>query len=179
MDSEYWNTLFEKRTETFPPEEYLVKKLHLLRGKTILDLGCGDGRNSLYLTEKGYDVTAVDFSDSGLAKIKASNREVKTVLMDINDSHELGKMGLYDNILLNHFIPDETSLRILPDLLSDRGVLIIVAFDKEIKKQRENVKNLILEQSDIDLLQSSLEIIENHQIEDERGIFNRCIFRKK
>jgi cyclopropane fatty-acyl-phospholipid synthase-like methyltransferase len=39
------------------------------RGKA-LDLGAGDGRNALYLARAGYDVTAVDSSRVGLAKLE-------------------------------------------------------------------------------------------------------------
>jgi len=34
-----------------------------LTGKRILDLGCGNGRNAVYLAQSGFEVTAVDFSD--------------------------------------------------------------------------------------------------------------------
>ncbi len=39
------------------------------RGKA-LDIGAGDGRNALYLARAGYDVTAVDSSCVGLAKLE-------------------------------------------------------------------------------------------------------------
>lgn len=41
-------------------------------GKTAIDLGCGIGRNSLYLAGLGYRVTAVDFAESALRKFEAS-----------------------------------------------------------------------------------------------------------
>ncbi len=34
----------------------------------VLDLGCGDGRNSLYAATRGFDVTAIDISESGINK---------------------------------------------------------------------------------------------------------------
>ena len=37
-------------------------------GKDAIDLGCGIGRNSLYLAERGYSVVAVDFAESALDK---------------------------------------------------------------------------------------------------------------
>jgi len=38
-----------------------------VRGLAVLDLGCGTGRHSLWLTEAGATVTAVDFSEGMLA----------------------------------------------------------------------------------------------------------------
>ncbi len=40
--------------------EVFLKELE--EGDTILDMGCGSGRDSLYLYELGYDVTALDAS---------------------------------------------------------------------------------------------------------------------
>ena len=45
-----------------------IKKHRLETGKKTIDLGCGIGRNTLYLVEQGYRVTAVDFAESALEK---------------------------------------------------------------------------------------------------------------
>ncbi len=44
------------------PNEFLVEKVSNLEPGRALDLGCGEGRNALWLAERGWDVTAVDFS---------------------------------------------------------------------------------------------------------------------
>ncbi len=47
-----------------------------LTGATALDLGCGEGRYTLYLAQKGCHVTAVDISRAGLDKLgKAAWKE--------------------------------------------------------------------------------------------------------
>jgi tellurite methyltransferase len=38
---------------------------------TVLDIGCGEGRNSLYLSESGLDVDAFDISEAGISKLKS------------------------------------------------------------------------------------------------------------
>ncbi len=43
-------------------------------GARVLDLGCGDGRNAIPLAESGFDVTAVDISEAGIAKINTLTR---------------------------------------------------------------------------------------------------------
>ncbi|MDA1075466.1 MAG: class I SAM-dependent methyltransferase [Proteobacteria bacterium] len=35
-----------------------------------LDVACGEGRNAIWLAEKGWDVTAIDFSDVGIDKAR-------------------------------------------------------------------------------------------------------------
>lgn len=40
----------------------------LLPGRRALDIACGEGRNSIYLAQNGYQVTAVDISELGLER---------------------------------------------------------------------------------------------------------------
>ncbi|MBB6482729.1 class I SAM-dependent methyltransferase [Spirochaeta isovalerica] len=179
MDAVFWNNVFDNRINSIPPEEYLIEKKHLLYGKTVLDLGAGDGRNSIYLNEIGYHVTAIDFSETGLHKIKEISSNVVTVLMDINNETELSKIGSFDNIILNHFIPDQKSIQLLPDLLNANGVLLLVAFDKIMEQKRKNTKNLIIGNEQIESLKDSMDIIHIDQVNDDRGIFNRCLLKKR
>ena len=51
--------------------------------KTVLDLGAGKGRGSLWLATRGYKVTALDISPSALAHIRRQNPEIETVCGDI------------------------------------------------------------------------------------------------
>ena len=43
----------------------------LLHGGMALDLACGTGRNALYLAERGYQVSAVDWSSAALGILEA------------------------------------------------------------------------------------------------------------
>lgn len=63
----------------------LVKQL-TTRAK-VLDLGCGDGRNAIFLAENGFDVTAVDISEAGIKKLQywihKKGLSIETVIGDI------------------------------------------------------------------------------------------------
>ena len=39
-------------------------------GERVLDLGCGPGRNAIWLAERGYDVTAIDFAPTALEALQ-------------------------------------------------------------------------------------------------------------
>jgi malonyl-CoA O-methyltransferase len=56
-----------------------------LRGKTVLDLGCGIGRHTIWLAAAGADVTAVDFSARMLdrAKSKPEMDRVRFIVHDL------------------------------------------------------------------------------------------------
>ncbi|MCE0845439.1 tellurite resistance methyltransferase TehB [Buttiauxella sp. A2-C1_F] len=96
------------------PENYFTEKYGLTRthsdvvnavtvvrpGRT-LDLGCGSGRNSLYLNQKGFDVTAWDknpMSISNLNKIIEAEG-LKNITADVVDLNTLHFDGEYDFIL--------------------------------------------------------------------------------
>ena len=42
---------------------------------SVLDLGCGDGRNALFLASKGFDVKALDLSLVGIEKMNRFAQE--------------------------------------------------------------------------------------------------------
>lgn len=74
-----------------------------LEGKTVLDIGGGPGRYSIYLAQQGYDVTLIDLSDGDveLAKEKAKefNVNIKAYQCDARDLSKLD-LGSFDNVLV-------------------------------------------------------------------------------
>jgi SAM-dependent methyltransferase len=67
--------IFFRDPENFPELEFIA--LALCDGK-VLDVGAGAGSHSLYLQEKGFDVTALDLSPQACTIMK--NRGVKKIL---------------------------------------------------------------------------------------------------
>jgi len=71
------------------PNDFLAENIkHLPKGK-VLCLADGEGRNSVYLAEQGYEVTAVDASASGMqkARLLADERAVNmnVIVSDLAD----------------------------------------------------------------------------------------------
>jgi SAM-dependent methyltransferase len=66
------------------PNRFLVEEAAGLAPGRALDLACGEGRNALWLAERGGQVTAVDFSSVGLEKARrlASERGLELVLVE-------------------------------------------------------------------------------------------------
>jgi tellurite methyltransferase len=96
-------------SENYYTEKYGLTRTHsdVVNAATIvppgktLDLGCGSGRNSLYLNQKGFDVTAWDknhLSISNLNKIIEAEG-LKNITTDVVDLNTLKFDGEYDFIL--------------------------------------------------------------------------------
>jgi SAM-dependent methyltransferase len=67
------------------------------RGR-ILDIGCGAGRHSLYLQEKGFDVTGIDNSPGAIKVCKL--RGLKKALVRPIDEIDKFRAGSFDTILM-------------------------------------------------------------------------------
>src|SRR5215467_7689672 len=52
------------------PTILLVETMQGLAPGTAIDLACGSGRNALYLAERGWNVTAVDGSDTAIRLVQ-------------------------------------------------------------------------------------------------------------
>lgn len=50
------------------PNRFVAEELAALPPGRAIDLGTGEGRNAIWLAERGWRVTAVDFSAAGLAQ---------------------------------------------------------------------------------------------------------------
>ena len=70
MESAHWDERYggEDLIWSAEPNLFLVAEVEHLRAGRALDLGCGEGRNAIWLAECGWRVTGVDFSAVGLAK---------------------------------------------------------------------------------------------------------------
>lgn len=69
------------------PTILLVETLAQLQPGKALDLACGTGRNALYMAEKGWDMTAIDGSETAIEVVRerstARALEVRTLVADL------------------------------------------------------------------------------------------------
>jgi len=84
------------------PNDFLREHAHFIpAGGTVLCLGEGEGRNAVFLAERGYDVVALDQSPVGLAKAQqlAASRSVliRTSVTDLSGYRFDG--GRWDGIV--------------------------------------------------------------------------------
>ena len=128
-DSEWWNNRFKARKLKSMSQEKILEddiKYFPKEGK-VLDLACGDGRNAIFLSEAGYDVTAVDFSKEALNRlnyfIEGKALNIETKLMDLSKEEIFDGLGQFQIIIINHYRLKSEFYAKLMNHLSDGGVL--------------------------------------------------------
>ena len=57
---------FPKKYNTNPVHSEVLEAMQTVKPGKALDLGCGQGRNALFLAQQGFDVTAVDQNELAL-----------------------------------------------------------------------------------------------------------------
>jgi SAM-dependent methyltransferase len=79
--AQFWNDRYSSvdRVWAAKPNALLVELVSGLSPGRALDVGAGEGRNSIWLAQNGWTVTAVDLSDVGLgrAEERASEEDVE------------------------------------------------------------------------------------------------------
>jgi SAM-dependent methyltransferase len=106
------------------PRPELVDLVHsgrLTPGRAV-DLGCGTGANSVFLAERGFEVTGIDFSRVALAKAqqKAAAAGVPVRFVEDDLTALRGGLGTFD-VLVDYGTLDD-----LPPQLRDRYVDSVV-----------------------------------------------------
>jgi tellurite methyltransferase len=86
---------------------------------SALDIGCGEGRNALYLARLGCRCTCLDISMTGLARTRENARKqgvrIKTIVADMNSHHLKNKFDLIFSTNTLQFMPVKHRKNIIGD----------------------------------------------------------------
>jgi SAM-dependent methyltransferase len=117
------------------PNRVLVAEVEGLTPGRALDLACGEGRNAIWLAERSWDVTGVDFSQVAIAKARASAEragvDVDFVCADLLD-YEPARGAADLVVVLFLQLPADERRRVLrraADALAPGGTLLLVGHD--------------------------------------------------
>jgi len=91
---------------TAPENRYILRQMGDLRGRRILDIGCGLGESSIYFALQGAQVTAVDISPKmiELAQRLAGQYGVR-IKTAVSDAESLGvEPGAFDFVFLGNLL---------------------------------------------------------------------------
>jgi 2-polyprenyl-3-methyl-5-hydroxy-6-metoxy-1,4-benzoquinol methylase len=142
FNSEYYLKVYSHRNEEEADRlaELIIKYTQLKIGSNILDMACGSGRHSIAFAKRGYDVTAVDFSENLLSEAKKNSSnvgvQIKLFLSDIREFKSDIKFDLTLNLFtsIGYFDNDEENFAVVQkanELLKKGGYFILDYFNKD------------------------------------------------
>ncbi|AUY26174.1 MAG: tellurite resistance methyltransferase TehB [Mixta calida] len=130
-------------TETYQltaPHSEVVAALPLLTPGKALDVGCGNGRNSLYLNMKGFEVDAWDKNPQSLDRLNhiiaaESISGIHTQLTDLNSVRFNGEYDFVFSTVVMMFLQPETIPQLIADMQASTAKngynLIVAAMDTD------------------------------------------------
>lgn len=139
MDKPFWEkTYSDMSVATFgkrPAGDVMKISSSFKKGMKALDIGCGEGRNAIYLAELGLEVDAFDISEAGIDKLNriAEEKSVK-VNAWVQDLTSYIFEKTYDVIICHgvlHLVDKHEWQRMLKDIKTNtnpRGLNIIGVF---------------------------------------------------
>lgn len=119
------------------PDPFVVTlPLYIQKSKlSVLDLGCGDGRNAIHLAERGYSVTAIDNSVKAIAILRRDAQARGVRLEAIPASIVSNKIrGSFDVVLM---------IRVLHELMHEEALKLIDSAKKHTSPGGLNVVQVI------------------------------------
>ena len=131
-----WNDRHRGGTiESREPNAILVDVVGESTAGSALDVACGDGVNAVWLASRGWRVTAVDWSDAGLAKARAMARDTGVTIDWVEaDLLEWSPSDTFDlvTVLYLHLPPDERRSAYLAAAaaVAPGGRLLVVGHDR-------------------------------------------------
>lgn len=140
MDVNFWNTRYKEAEFAYgtEPNDFLKSKIQAFKPNSkILCLAEGEGRNAVFLAEHNHHVTAVDYSQEGLNKLKKlasdKNLSIETVCIDLN--HYKIEENKWDGIIciFGHF-PEPLRQTVFKQVfkgLNKGGVFLMEAYHKD------------------------------------------------
>lgn len=170
-----------------------MNKYHISKKSKILDLGCGEGRDAIYLLNKGYNVLALDYSDTVIKKCN----ELSDYLYQenfkqfdlIEDKLDIKFDFIYSIAVLHMFITPfhrNKYLEFIKEHLKEDGIALISVLGDGIKnstsdytKAFDNVKRVVMNNNkELNIVTTSCKIVDWKTLENEITLNNLKIREK-
>lgn len=72
-----------------PLAKELVEDLKNKKSVDILEIGCGNGRDSIFMAKEGYSVIGIDVAPEAIKIAKKKSKGIKNVVFEVGDAEEL------------------------------------------------------------------------------------------
>jgi len=124
-DRQKWNAKYNDDTGVNSPTDNVIKYRDRVTPGLALDIACGNGRNSIFLAEKGFTVDAVDVSNIAVDRLKKRHPNINTLCMDL-DTWEIPRD--HYQLIINVRFLDRRLFPQIQEGLKKGGLLIFESF---------------------------------------------------
>ena len=160
MKTEGWEPVYKKEGDLYSDVGHKIKKYAKIfkknKYKIILDLGCGTGRNTIYLAQQDFSVYSLDASKTGIVitKKKAQELELTNIKYKVADIRKTHYPDNYFDAVICIFVlshgllkDNEDAINEIYRILKPKGMLVtefMSAKDKTCGKGKKIEKNTYL-----------------------------------
>jgi SAM-dependent methyltransferase len=123
-----WNKIYGTSKPHFntQPNEFLRKTVTGLKPGRALDIGMGQGRNSIFLAQQGWDVTGYDPAEVGIQVAKvAAKRAGVTINAVVARREEFDHGRSRWDLIVMTYVLDKNDLPPVIEALKPEGILLI------------------------------------------------------
>jgi tellurite methyltransferase len=181
-DKEKWDNKFS--TDEYitgkEPSRWLEENSGLLNtnGKA-LDIAGGEGRNSVFVASRGYEVTCLDISQNGLTKALTLAHEKKakitTLHADLDNSSLLENE--YDLVLCFNFL-DRNLFSGIRKTLKSGGLLFYETFTLDYLKYSSFKREWVLELNELLQVFGDFRILRYQEVDEDPRAFASLVAQK-
>ena len=182
QDKIRWDKKYATKKYLFGREAipFLQDHVDLLPKGHVLDLAMGEGRNSVYLATKGFQVTGVDISAEGLKKAATLAAElgvtITTVVADL-ESYEI-PANSFDVIICTYYLQRDLFPKIVAALKSG-GIALIETYTMDhIQYSPRFNKTFLLEPNELLTMLPGLRIVRYQEVDTGQAAYASILAQK-
>ena len=145
-----------------------INEYNITKDDKILDLGCGEGRDAIYLLDNGYNVLAVDYSTSAIQKCneltenkyKNNFKQFDLITDNIDE-----KFDFIYSIAVIHMVVNEKHrqkfYQFIYNHLKENGKALVIAMGDGKKEYSSDVNNAFLNSERININNNKKVLVAN------------------
>lgn len=146
---------------------------------TVLDMGMGEGRNAVFLAQKGYKVTGIDISSVAVKKSYLLAQEFGVKIKGVVASLKEYKIPAesYDAIVCFYYV-DRSLIEKMKSWLKPGGVIIYEAHTILEKKKNDTDDAIYLKEQELLRLFPGMKVLKFEEPQHEKDFRSSIILKK-
>lgn len=181
-----WDNKYNRTSFVFGkrPAQFLAENYDFLESNsTILDVGMGEGRNAVFLAQKGHKVTGVDISSVAIKKAYMLAKEYGVRIKGVVASMETYNIpdNFFDAIICFYYV-DRNIISKMINWLRPGGILIFEAYtlkQREAKGLKRESESFFVKPQELLTMFPGMQVLKFEEPLHEKDFRSSIILRKK